>query len=169
MTLNTDTELNPKALPAATAKDRLLRSKVKLFGNILGKLIRKHANQQVFNAVETLRKGHISLSQQDDPNKRRKLMEFLESLDAGKVAQVIRAFSTYFSLVNVAEEAYEHRQRRRELSRHTASWIGSFGRTLKELADEGVTAEQMQHLLNQPGTENNTCHIEMHRRRVLSI
>ena len=122
---------------------------MKLFGNTLGKLLREHAGKQVFDAVEALRKGHIGLRQQDNPRKRWHLQRLMESLDANKLVKVIRAFSIYFSLVNVAEEAYQHRKRRREISQHTATWIGSFAQTLKQLAEEGVSAKQMQILLDQ--------------------
>jgi len=67
-------------------------------------VLREHAGKQVFDAVEALRKGHIGLRQQDNPRKRRRLQRLMESLDASKLVQVIRAFSIYFSLVNVAEE-----------------------------------------------------------------
>lgn len=140
---------NPKTLPEAAKNDRSLRSKVKLFGNTLGKVLREHTGKQVFDAVEALRKGHISLRQQEDPHKRRRLQRLMESMDAAKLVKVIRAFSIYFSLVNVAEESYQHRKRRREVSQHSPTWVGSFARTLTQLAEEGVTAEQMQELLSQ--------------------
>ena len=41
--------------------DEQLRARVKLFGNILGQVLHEHAGEQVFDAVETLRKGHINL------------------------------------------------------------------------------------------------------------
>ena len=37
--------------------DKQLRARVKLFGNLLGRVIRRHAGEDVFNAVETLRQG----------------------------------------------------------------------------------------------------------------
>jgi phosphoenolpyruvate carboxylase len=140
---------NYKAAPPLTPHDRRLRSRVRLFGNILGKVLREHAGRQVFSAVETLRKGHISLRRKDSVRKRRRLARFLESLDSRTLVHVVRAFSTYFSLVNVAEEAYQHRHRRRELARHGPTWVGSFGRVLQELHDQGVKAKQLQTLFDQ--------------------
>ncbi len=148
MLKKTRTNGSPKASPAPTPRDRQLRSRVRLLGDILGRLLREHAGRQVFSAVETLRKGHISLRKQDNPRKRRRLARLLESLDPSSLVHVVRAFSIYFSLVNVAEEAYQHRQRRRELSRHGPTWTGSFGRVLQELHDQGMSAEQMQTLLD---------------------
>ncbi|HEB58490.1 MAG TPA: phosphoenolpyruvate carboxylase [Gammaproteobacteria bacterium] len=131
------------------ASDKQLRSRVKLFGNILGRILREHAGERVFAAVETLRKGHISLRKQDDPKKRRRLDKLVESLDPTTLSHVVRAFSIYFSLVNIAEEAFQHRQRRREVRKSGKLWTGSFDATLREFHEQGIDAVQLQTLLNK--------------------
>ncbi|HEX7027708.1 MAG TPA: phosphoenolpyruvate carboxylase, partial [Gammaproteobacteria bacterium] len=138
-----------KTKAVSISRDRQLRSRVRLFGDILGKLLQKHAGKKVFSTVETLRKGYIGLRKQENPAKRRQLAQLLESLDAQTLMHVVRAFSIYFNLLNVAEEAYQHRQRRRELSQHGPTWTGSFGTVLQELHDQGITAGQMQTLLDR--------------------
>jgi phosphoenolpyruvate carboxylase len=137
-----------KTKAVSITRDRQLRSRVRLFGDILGKLLQKQAGKQVFSTVETLRKGYIGLRKQENPAKRHQLARLLESLDAQTLMHVVRAFSIYFNLLNVAEEAYQHRQRRRELSHHGPTWTGSFGMVLQELHDQGITAGQMQALLD---------------------
>ncbi len=92
--------------------DKQLRARVKLFGNLLGDILLKHAGVQVYDAVEKLRTGFIQLHKKDDPKKRQRLMALIDSLDAHTLTQVVRAFSTYFSLVNIAEEASQLQQRR---------------------------------------------------------
>ena len=129
--------------------DKRLRSRVKLFGNILGQILHDHAGDKVFNAVETLRKGHISLRKADDVRKRQRLAALIESLDPESLAHVVRSFSIYFSLVNIAEEAYQHKQRRREVSRNGPLWVGSFDATMREFYQEGITTEQLQYLLDR--------------------
>jgi phosphoenolpyruvate carboxylase len=62
---------------------------------------------------------------------------------------VVRAFSIYFSLVNIAEESYSHKQRRKDVDRFGPTWNGSFVKTLRELKDQNVSAEQVQSLLDQ--------------------
>ena len=53
----------PKMVAKAVSpsQDKALRSRVKLFGNILGDILKDHAGERVFAAVEALRKGHIGL------------------------------------------------------------------------------------------------------------
>ncbi|MGD9386048.1 MAG: phosphoenolpyruvate carboxylase [Thioalkalispiraceae bacterium] len=136
-------------IPAATVNDKPLRRQVKLFGNTLGKILQEQAGQRVFAAVEALRKGHINLRTEENPAKRRKLWRLIESLDPETLSHVVRAFSIYFSLVNIAEESYSHKQRRKDVDRFGPTWNGSFVKTLRELKDQNVSAEQVQSLLDQ--------------------
>ncbi len=131
-----------------SADDKALRSRVKLFGNILGRILHAHAGKQVFDAVETLRRGHISLRKTENSRKRQALAKLIESLDAKTLEHVVRAFSIYFSLVNIAEEAWQHKQRRRIAGRNGPSWKGSFNTTLRELHKQNINAVQVQRLLD---------------------
>ena len=130
-------------------RDKELRARVKLFGNLLGTVLHAQAGEQVFFAVETLRTGHIGLQRRDSARKRRELAEFISTLDPETLTHVVRAFSTYFSLVNIAEEAYQHRQRRLQVRAGGPLWTGSFDATLRDLYDEGVTKQQLQTVLNR--------------------
>lgn len=133
---------------AVETKDKLLRQQVRLLGSLLGKILQQHAGQRVYIAVETLRKGHIALRKQDDQTKHERLLHLIDSLDSESMTRVIRAFSTYFSLVNIAEEDHSHRQRRTDTDRYGPHWPGSFEVTLRELKKQGVSNDQLQTLLD---------------------
>ncbi len=135
-------------VPANLVKDKVLRRQVKLFGNILGEILRDHAGQRVFAAVEALRKGHIGLRKEDNITKRARMSRLVESLDAETLTHVVRAFSIYFSLVNIAEESFSHFQRRKESGKYGARWTGSFTTTVQKMKDQGISHNQMQTLLN---------------------
>ncbi|MFZ5595143.1 MAG: phosphoenolpyruvate carboxylase [Pseudomonadota bacterium] len=129
--------------------DKELRARVKLFGNLLGNVLQSQAGAHVFEAVEALREGYIGLHGKDNPRKRRQLAEFIGELDPETLTHVVRAFSTYFSLVNIAEESYQHRQRRMLVREGGALWTGSFDATLREFHDQGITAPQLQTMLDR--------------------
>lgn len=132
--------------------DKALRTRVKLLGTLLGNILREQEGNDVLNAVETLRKGYISLRKTDNPTKRRNLTRVIEGLSSEKLVHIVRAFSTYFSLTNIAEESYQHHQRRKQLRQMTGNdtlWTGSFDATLHELRDQGINSEQLQTLLDQ--------------------
>ena len=74
--------------------DKQLRSRVKLFGNLLGNILEKQAGDRVLSSVETLRKGHINLRKKDNPQKRKRLNLIVSLLDPNTLDNVVRAFST---------------------------------------------------------------------------
>ena len=131
------------------ANDKKLRARVKLFGNLLGNVIKKLAGSHVYDAVEKLRKGYISLRKEDNPKKRAQLMKFIETLDPDTLTQVVRAFSIYFSLINIAEEDNQHLERREQVSNSKSLWTGSFDRTIEQFRIDGFDATQIQDLLDQ--------------------
>ncbi len=122
--------------PEQNKADRRLRARVKLLGSLLGDVIEEQSGAPVFRAVEHLRRGFVSLKRSENDEKRRRLLRYIDKLDLATVGQVIRAFSIYFSLVNVAEEIarhqrFSHAMRDREKRRKDGSLEGALA-TLKE-------------------------------------
>ncbi len=128
--------------------DKVLRARVKLLGNLLGNVIRDQAGESVFNAVETLRKGYINLRKKDSAKTQAKVNDLVESLDPATATHVVRAFSIYFNLVSLAEEEYQHIQRRKTVKSAAPLWTGSFDDTIRNFQQQGVKAEQLETLLN---------------------
>src|SRR3569833_3404627 len=123
--------------------DKQLRARVKLLGKLLGNVLRAQAGGHVYAAVENLRRGYISLQEKDSPHKRARLDWFFCLFVFVFFSFVVCAFSTYFSLVNLAEEASQHQQRRQEVSRGGPLWVGSFDHTLRLFHAQGISAEQL--------------------------
>lgn len=142
----------PAGLLNTVSSDEQLRARVKLLGNLLGNILLSQADAKVYDSVEKLRLGFIELHKQDDEKKRAQMMSMIESLDAQTLSQVVRAFSTYFSLVNIAEEASQHQQRREQLQQRTNEnilWLGSFDSVLSNFKELDMSSEQLQNLLNR--------------------
>ena len=138
-------------VPVMDPEDFALRARVKLLGKLLGSVIAKHARPGVFEVVEELRTGYIRLRSPADGDDtaalRAQLTEQVEALDVETLIQVIRAFTLYFQLVNVAEELYRHRARRRQVAGGGPLWMGSFDHSLRQLAADGMDAKQLSGLL----------------------
>jgi phosphoenolpyruvate carboxylase len=131
--------------------DKGLRSRVKLFGQLLGDVLRDQEGGKVLEAVETLRKGFIALRQEKTSapsHKRDQLMRLIEALNPETATHVLRAFNIYFSLTNIAEEESKHQARRAQVSRGKPLWRGSFDDTLRSLHEAGVSATQLQTLFD---------------------
>lgn len=135
--------------PQNLLTDDHLRAQVRLLGTLLGQVLLQFAGEDVFEAVETLRRGFAELHQQEDQQRRNELMGLIDAMPAAKVELVVRAFSSYFKLVNVAEESFAYRNRRRLLSHSMALWEGSFDRTLADLKAQGLSANSLQEMVNR--------------------
>ncbi|MEA2078292.1 MAG: phosphoenolpyruvate carboxylase, partial [Pseudomonadota bacterium] len=130
-------------------RDKELRSRVRLFGNLLGEVLASQAGHDVLAAVETLRKGYIRLRKEDNPALRVRMAKTIDRLKPETLSSVVRAFNIYFSLVNIAEEAFQHKERRRRARQGGALWRGSFDHTLREFHALDINAEQIQTLLDK--------------------
>ncbi len=131
------------------SRDSELRSRVRLFGTLLGNVLREQAGPNVFASVEALRKGYIRLRNQEDPRLRARMARIIDRLPPETLTHVVRAFSIYFSLVNIAEEAFHHEQRRRAIRRDAPLWNGSFHDTIRQFREEVISVEQLQTLLDR--------------------
>ncbi len=93
-------------------RNALLRSDVKKLGNILGEILVHHGGIELFNEVEAIREMAKKLRQEFDANIYQQLKEKIQQLEPPMRQNVIRAFSIYFHLINIAEQ--NHRIRRRK-------------------------------------------------------
>src|SRR6185503_15317519 len=96
-----------RAEPATIGTGRVrdpLATEVRLLGSLLGQVIAEQAGRDLLDLVERVRRTTIRLRRGDDPGLRSGLVAELESLDADRAEVVVRAFSLYFRLVNLAEE-----------------------------------------------------------------
>ena len=88
-------------------KDAALRDDVRELGAIVGEVIAEQCGDTVFDAVEQIRRAAIL---QRETGTRGDLRTLLGSLDTAAATDVIRGFSAYFQVVNIAERV--HRIRR---------------------------------------------------------
>ena len=79
--------------------DATLRSDVRRLGDLLGQSLVRQEGFELLDLVETVRK-----SVRDDGE-----FELLEKLSVEESVQLVRAFSTYFHLANVAEQVHRSR------------------------------------------------------------
>ncbi|MCP4980163.1 MAG: phosphoenolpyruvate carboxylase [Gammaproteobacteria bacterium] len=159
--------------------DQELRSRVKLLGKLVGNVLLKHESPEVFHAVESLRTGFIQLRKRDSEPRRKALKNLIAGLSPQVISQVIRAFTLYFNMVNIAEEDFLHRLRRRSVQQQGhAAWVGSFFHTLSEFKDQGNSIEDLQslfdNLLYKPvftahPTESRRRTVMHHQREVFKI
>ena len=102
----------PRSVGSAGAHDPLARE-VRLLGALLGQVIVEQEGAAALDLVERVRRRTIALRRDPDPALRTALDADLATLAGSEIATLARAFSTYFQLVNLAEEKERVRQLRR--------------------------------------------------------
>ena len=101
-------EQNDPPRPAAEGEaDRRLRRNVRLVGTLLGETLAEQEGEPLLELEEEVRAKTKQLRDRHDDEVSRALDRQLGEIDVGTATRLIRAFSLYFQLVNVAE--LEHR------------------------------------------------------------
>ena len=153
-----------------------LAARVRRLGNLLGRVIAELSGPRVFELVEYAR-GLAKSSRTGNAEAARQLFDAIRDLPVGEAFETAMAFTTYFELVNLAEEHYrtrrlrQHRAARRSASAATPPPVReSLEAAIVRLKQLGVTPEEMQGLLDRLSIELVlTAHpTESKRRTVLS-
>jgi phosphoenolpyruvate carboxylase len=126
-----------------------LRARERLLSLLLSRILKTEIPRPVYEALGELRRGFIALRANEQPSQRRKLLDLIDRQSPEALSQIIRAFNIYFSLINIAEETVNLRQRRRAVERGRHMWPGSFHDTLIQLRDQGVKGDELQVLLDR--------------------
>jgi phosphoenolpyruvate carboxylase len=124
-----------------------LNRRIRLLVLLLSRVLKRQLDADTYTALKVLRQGFIALREKDDAEARAILMARIDDLAPESLGQIIRAYNIYFSLVNIAEEAYNLSERRTAVRGGSHMWEGSFHDTLLDLRDNGVTAAELKSLL----------------------
>ena len=93
-------------------KDLPLRDDIRLLGRILGDTVREQEGETVFDIVERIRRTSIRFRREEDDAARRDLEDTLNSLSRDRTMKIIRAFSFFSHLANIAEDQHHIRRTR---------------------------------------------------------
>ncbi|MBZ0225007.1 MAG: phosphoenolpyruvate carboxylase [Comamonas sp.] len=129
-------------------KDAPLIRDIRLLGRILGDVIREQEGAPAFELVEQIRQLSVAFRRNADPQADRALKRLLKSLTGDETVKVIRAFTYFSHLANLAED--RHHIRRREMhERSGSSQEGSIDVALARLRWAGIAAQTVAQTLAQ--------------------
>jgi phosphoenolpyruvate carboxylase len=127
--------------PADAAPDAPLRANVRLLGEILGRVLAEQEGDAVYRLEERVRLL-ARLGRRGDTAASRSLAETIAALDVETQAVVLRAFTVYFHLANIAEQHHRVR-RRRGHEREGGAPRESLSEALELLERDGVPAGEV--------------------------
>lgn len=94
------------------SKDEPLRTDIRLLGRVLGDTVRTQEGDSVFEIVERVRQTAVRFARNGDPAARDELAALLDPLPRDTTQSVVRAFSYFLQLANIAEDEHHIRRRR---------------------------------------------------------
>ena len=124
-------------LAGADDKDQQLRDDIRHLGRILGDTVRSQHGEAIFNIIESVRQSAIRFSRDGDEAGKKSLEQSLNSLSNDNLTRVIRAFSYFSHLSNIAEDQHHIRRSRAHLIAGSPPKQGSLAFTLSSLLDSG--------------------------------
>ena len=130
----------------AAEKNRPLVDDIRLLGRILGDVIREQEGKQAFELVERVRQLSVAYRLKSDAQAGRALDRLLKNLTSDQTVSVIRAFSYFSHLANIAEDRH-HVRRRDHHERQGHLQEGSLALTMERLSDAGIRAADVARTL----------------------
>ncbi len=131
----------------ATRKNAPLVEDIRFLGRILGDVIREQDGREAYELVEQVRQLSVAYRLKADTTAGRALDRLLKSLSGDRTVSVIRAFSYFSHLANIAEDRH-HLRRRAVHEAEGRRQQGSLAASLERLHEHGVGAETIVDTLN---------------------
>jgi phosphoenolpyruvate carboxylase len=145
---------------------KALASDIRLLGNLLGVAIRQLAGDAAFELEEEIRISAKELRVNPSPETARKLRDQLAKLNLPSLRGLIRAFSVFFDLINLAEQQARVRALRHRATKPETGRGENAESALRLIAAQGIRAEEVaDHLARALVVPVYTAHPSEARRR----
>lgn len=131
----------------ATEKNRPLIEDIRLLGRILGDVIREQEGREAFDLIERIRQLSVAYRLKQDAGAGKALDRLLKNLSGDKTVSVIRAFSYFSHLANIAEDRH-HVRRREHHERQGHLQEGSLAMTMERLSENDIRAVDIVRTLD---------------------
>ncbi|WP_250519158.1 phosphoenolpyruvate carboxylase [Caballeronia sp. ATUFL_M1_KS5A] len=128
-------------------KDRPLFEDIRYLGRLLGDVLREQEGDAVFDVVETIRKTAVKFRRDDDGDASETLEELLRALTPDQTVSVVRAFSYFSHLANIAEDRHRNRRRRFHELAGSSPQPGTIAYAIERLREQngiGSMADSLQ-------------------------
>ena len=122
--------------------ERPLLEDIRLLGRILGDVIREQEGPAAFELIERIRQLSVAFRRDADASADKALKKLLKGLSSDQTVSVIRAFSYFSHLVNLAEDRH-HIRRRAVHERAGQIQSGSMEAALLRCHQAGISSTQI--------------------------
>ena len=130
----------------ARSNERPLVEDIRLLGRILGEVIREQEGVAVFELIEQIRALSVAFRRDADTAADKTLKKLIKGLSSDQTVSVIRAFTYFSHLANLAEDRH-HIRRRAFHERAGQTQEGSIEVALSRLREAGISAQSITDTL----------------------
>ena len=141
----------PLAAAGIDEKDAPLFEDIRLLGRLLGDTVREQEGDAVFNRVERIRQTSVAFDRHLDEGTRAELESILNDLhdQSSELAlSIIRAFTYFLHLANMAEDGHHIRRRRIHETKGSSPRPGSLDHAFDKIAEAGIDTEALQSVID---------------------
>ncbi|WP_063550245.1 phosphoenolpyruvate carboxylase [Burkholderia territorii] len=124
-------------------KDGPLFEDIRYLGRLLGDVVREQEGDTVFDVVETIRQTAVKFRREDDSEAAQTLEKKLRKLTPEQTVSVVRAFSYFSHLANIAEDRHHNRRRRIHALAGSAPQPGTVAYALEQLKTTGNASKRL--------------------------
>jgi phosphoenolpyruvate carboxylase len=128
---------------AAHDKDQPLFDDIRLLGRMLGDVVREQEGSRMFDTIENVRQLCVRFRRDDDLEARAELDRLLNGLSDDDTIIVVRAFSYFLHLANIAEDQHHIRRARAHAIAGDAPRPGTLANALAKALDARVPADEI--------------------------
>ena len=125
-------------------KDAPLREDIRLLGRLLGDTLREQEGEEMYRIVEEIRQTAVRFRREGDAKARQHLERLLNRLTPEQTIGVVRAFSYFSHLANLAEDQHHNRRRRYHRIHGSKPQDGSMELALERLRNAGIKPKQIK-------------------------
>jgi len=133
-------------------KDVALRDDVHTLGELVGEVLKDQCGEALFEAVEGDRLAAIG-RRQGDPDQAVQLVVRTQGRAPREAQDLIRAFSTWFQVVNLAEKVHRVRRRRQYMNDSSTPQPGGLDECFTRLKGRGMSLDDVVALLGRMSIE----------------
>jgi phosphoenolpyruvate carboxylase len=131
-----------------SSKDQPLRDDVRLLGRILGDTLREQEGEETFRLVDSVRRAAVRFNKTQDERDGEALERMLDALSPSETLAVVRAFSYFSQLSNIAEDLHHNRRHRAHLKAGSAPREGTLQLALDRLEERKIDKRTLQAFLD---------------------
>ena len=130
----------------ARDNERPLVEDIRLLGRLLGDVIREQEGLEIYELIENIRQLSVSFRLDANDEADKKLKKLLKALPSDRAVSVIRGFTFFSHLANLAEDRH-HIRRRMIHERAGNAQEGSIDVALQRLREAGITNKVISQTL----------------------